>query len=369
MNKPTFSNYAKLIAFFVVAVLLVVGFGFTTEGLWSSNAQSNTDDIPSKPQSNITQNEQITPPENNIPSVKIPEYFNYLTGLESSEENSRKRHFAFILDSSAPLFGTSSCDIIAEFPTEENSTRLLAFTNTTEKLSKIGSLTATRAYISNVARFFSSVIIAKGDDGKTNYESCATSGAFFDMERHSGYYYTEYSQFVYTNGDLINAGIYNANVNTTAEPNGSLPYDFVDYGKAVAKKDKAAKTILLPFSDKSETELYYSSTENSYTFNKNGATKNDVLTDKKVTFKNVFILFVDTVTYENSASTEMVMKTIGGGNGYYITEGHCQDITWQSDASGTMTFFDSTGEKLVVNRGNAYIGFMKSIKTEDLQIS
>lgn len=369
MNKPTFSNYAKLIAFFVVAVLLVVGFGFTTEGLWTSNAQSNTDDTPSEPQSNITPNETVKPPENNVPTVKIPEYFNYLTGLESTEENSRKRHFAFVLDSSAPLFGTSSCDIIAEFPTEENSTRLLAFTNTTERLSKIGSMTASRAYISNVARFFSSVIIAKGDDGKTSYESCATSGAFFDMERHAGYYYTEYSQFVYTNGDLINAGIYNANVNTTAEPDGSLPYYFVDYGKSVSKKDKSAKSVLLPFSDKNETELYYSTADGSYTFNKNGAAKNDMLTDKKVTFKNVFVLFADTVTYETSASTEMVMKTIGSGSGYYITDGHYQDITWQSDATGVMTFLDSNGEKLVINRGNSYLGFIKSIKSEELQIS
>ena len=369
MKKTAIGNYAKLIAFFIVAVLLVLGFGFTTEGLWNNEDSSDTPATSNQQQNNIIQSEKPSEPKDETPSVKLPDYYNFLTGLESSEESSRKRHFAFVLDATAPLYGASWCDVIAELPTEENGTRFLAFTNTPEKLSKIGSITSTRAYISNVARFLSSVIIAHGNDGDIEYESCQISGSFFDLKAHSGYYYTEYSQFKYTNGDLINAGIYNANVNTTAEPNGSLPFNFVEYGKKINHSTQSAKSIILPFSDKSETELYYSATENAYTFNKNGTLKTDTLTDKKISFTNVFILFADTITYEASSSTEMVMNTIGEGSGFYATDGYCQSITWESDSSGNMIFFDTLGNKLTVNRGNAYIGFVKSIKAESVQIS
>lgn len=369
MINTGFGNYAKLIAFFLVAVLLIVGFGFASEGWWqeattpTDNNATNNNGNKNDPFINTSQ------PDTEIPEIKEPEFINYITGIEASEQSARTRHFAFVLDPASPVFGISGSDLIAEFPTESGDTRILAFKNELSSLSKIGSLTKTRAYISNVARFFSSIIVSTGNDGTVNYDSCSTSGAMFDMSAHSGYYYTEYSQFTYTNGDLLSAGIYNANINTTAETEAKRPYDFVKYGSSLSKSGASAKTVIIPFSQKSETELYYSSVDGLYSFNKNGAPKNDMLNDKKVSFKNIFVLFADTVTYEASSGTELFMNTVGEGSGYYITDGVLRNISWKSDSSGELTFFDSNGNRLLVNRGSSYIGFTKSSKSGDVKIS
>ncbi len=371
MINTGFGNYAKLIAFFLVAVLLIVGFGFASEGWWqeatSPTDKNGTDNTPGNKNDPFINTSQQPDPE--IPEIKEPEFINFITGIETSEQSSRKRHFAFVLDPASPVFGIAGSDLIAEFPTESGDTRILAFNNELSGLSKIGSLAKTRAYISNVARFFSSIIVSSGNDGTVKYDSCSTNGAMFDMSAHSGYYYTEYSQFTYTNGDLLSAGIYNANINTTAENDAQRPYDFVKYGSSLPKSGSSAKSVIIPFSQKSETELYYSAQDGLYSFNKNGTQKNDMLNDKRVSFKNVFVLFADTVTYEASNGTELFMNTVGEGSGYYITDGVLRNISWKSDASGELTFFDSNGERLVINRGNSYIGFTKSSKSGDVKIS
>lgn len=369
MNNARFGNYAKLIAFFLVAVLLVIGFGFATEGWWQTDETNVTDLLKDSSTQNNPADSPTKKPEPDVPVITPPRFVNVLTGLESTEEASRRRHFAFVLETDSPLYGASVCDIVAEFPTESSTTRLLAFTNSLSTLSKIGSIAPTRAYISNVARFFSSAIVCKGNDGRGLAGSCNTSGAMFDMSVLTGYYYTEYTQFTYTNGDLINAGIYNANVNTTVENDASVPYNFVPFGSEVAKGDLNAKTVIIPFTQRSETELYYQSADRIYTFSKNGAQKSDMLNDKKISFKNVFVLLCNSVTYEDSDTTELVMKTVGSGSGYYICDGYAKSITWESDASGKLKFLDSSGNILTVSRGNSYIGFVKSSKIGEIKIS
>ncbi len=367
MNKTGYGNYAKLIAFFLVASLLVVGFGFATEGWWQQENEYD-DSRPSddKPSADAGTEDKL--PAVSEPETKLPEFFNLLTGEETTEELSRKRHYAFILDESSPLYGINGSDILAEFPTESGETRILAFTNNTANFKKIGALSKTRHYISNVAKFFGSIIVSNGNDGYIDYEHCDMNGSAFDMSEHFGYCYTEYSQFTYTGADLLSAGLYNANVNTAVPSDISIPFTFIDYGKEIGEGAFSAKSVLLPFSQKSETELYYSQSSECYSFNKNGSPKKDMLSDQKIIYKNVFLLFADSLTYEGAENTEMVMNTIGEGTGYYISCGMGQKITWRSDVSGKMTFFNESGEKLTVNRGSSYFGFMKSAKLEDVKI-
>ena len=372
MNTSIRGNYVKLIAFFLVAALLVAAFGFATEGWWEGAAQdenSSKVDTDSNKADNDKNTEQEPENDQKEPEIYIPEFTNALTGLETTEEASRKRHYAFVIDPESPLYGLSGADLIAEFPVENGTTRLLSFTNDLDTLSKIGSLTASRDYISNVAKFFNSAIISKGNDGILEYDSCNLLGSVFDMSVHTGYYYTEYAQFTYTNGDLVSAGLYNANINTTVSNDKTLPYNFVDFGKGSSIGPMSAKSAIIPFSSTLESEFYYSASTKSYSYSRNGVSKKDMLNDTPISFTNVFILLADTVTYEGSDSTEMVMNTIGSGKGYYLSEGTCQEITWESDINGTLTLFDQSGKMLTVNRGNSYLGFVKSSKSADIKIS
>ncbi|MBQ8321929.1 MAG: DUF3048 C-terminal domain-containing protein [Clostridia bacterium] len=372
MNTSIRGNYVKLIAFFLVAALLVAAFGFATEGWWDGttpDADSSKVDADSNKADNDKNTQKEPENEQKEPEMYIPEFTNALTGLETTEAASRRRHYAFVIDPDSPLYGLSGADLVTEIPVEDGTTRLLAFTNELETLSKIGSLTASRDYISNIAKFFNSAIISKGNDGKLEYDSCNLLGSIFDMSVHTGYYYTEYAQFTYTNGDLVSAGLYNANINTNTNSDKSLPYTFVDFGKASVTGSNSAKSVVIPLSSTLESEFYYSASTKSYSYSRNGVSKKDMLNDTPLSFTNVFILLADTVTYEASDSTEMVMNTIGSGKGYYISEGTYQEITWESDTNGTLVLFDQARNILTVNRGNSYLAFVKSSKASDIKIS
>ncbi len=91
-----------------------------------------------------------------------------------------------------------------------------------------------------------------------------------------------------------------------------------------------------------------------------------MLNGKNVNFANCLVLFADSITYENFDGEQMVMNTLGQGTGYYFTSGTATGISWSADANGNMTILDESGEKLTVNRGNTYIGFVKSSKVQNV---
>lgn len=371
MNKTKSNSYGKLLVFFLVAIALLCAFGFAADG-W----QLNTD---SKPDSGSADNNNGEADENtngdtagdnseqspNKPEMYIPEYINYITGTETTEQLSLTRPKAFIMSTAAPLYGISSSELMIEFPMEDGSTRLLSFITDTSALGKIGSVTPTRAYISNLAKAFGGILVSNGKDDKRVYESLSILGSHFDFSLYPDYHYTEYTHYSYTNSDLINSGILNANISSLVNSRPTLPYQFVEFGNDEVIGDKPALKVTLPFSELSDTELRYSSKDGCYSFMKGGALKKDMLNDKGVSFKNVFILFADSVTYEGEAGVEMIMDTMSGGKGYYLSDGTLMRILWSVD-EGQLTFTNENGETLVVNRGTSYIGFMKSSKINDI---
>ena len=64
--------------------------------------------------------------------------------------------------------------------------------------------------------------------------------------------------------------------------------------------------------------------------------------------------------YESAEATELVMNTADRGTGYYATMGTVIKIRWEASESGSLCFYTEDGEKLTVNRGSSYIGFVKS---------
>ena len=86
----------------------------------------------------------------------------------------------------------------------------------------------------------------------------------------------------------------------------------------------------------------------------------DMLTGENIAFKNVFILFSNATTYENSDGTELVIDTVAGGRGYYISNGGLTEFVWSTNKSGELVFKNLMGEILQVNCGNAYIAYYKA---------
>ena len=365
-------NLAKLVAFFVIAVVITCTVSFAANG-WQSfiNNEPDSDKITTD---NNSANNKVD--ENNdgkadadIPVVQpTPKYYHPITGLETTLETALKRPLSICVESSNPLYGISSSYLTIEFPTEYGNTRFLCFTDEAKSLGKIGSLAPSRGYISNLATYFGGVLLSYGIDDAFEY-NYKLPQSILDFNSTGGYCYTEYNSFVYTNGDLVNAFLNNSNVNQTTSEIINLPYTFSELDSVTELDGKVAKSISIAFSDTSTTLLSFSGNDSAYILSKNTTVKTDLLNDKPMIYDNVFVLYANSTTHETENSTQLILDTYSSGTGLYATMGEYIEISWEKDASGNLNFYDSYGEKLVVNRGTSYIAFAKASYKSSVKIS
>ncbi len=368
MNISRSNSTVRLIAFFLVAVILICTFGFTVDG-WSFKKKGDNISTGSE-NNNITDDKTAETPNTDIPTntepeIYIPEYVNSLTGLETTEELSKKRPIAVVMNTDNASYATSRADILTELPIEDGTTRLVAFITDTNNVGKIGSIAPSRNYISNLAYYYGAIPICYGNDDSISYGGCDVSESTFDLTKNSGYHYSEYTHYQYTNADLLNAGIKNVGI-STVKSEISLPYSFNDFGNDNVEGTIKAGNVQIAFSNSSITELVFSQETGCYAFSKDGVAKKDHLNDMPLSFKNCLVLFADSVTYEGASGSQMVMNTIGSGAGFYFTAGTVISISWSADSDNGLRVIGESGEALTVNRGSTYLGFVKSSRLQSV---
>ena len=53
------------------------------------------------------------------------------------------------------------------------------------------------------------------------------------------------------------------------------------------------------------------------------------------------------------------MTVTGTGEGYYITNGKCEDITWEKDELTDITkYYDKNGKEITLNVGKTYVAYL-----------
>ena len=364
MNNTKLSNPVRLIAFFLTAFMLICTFGFTADG-WQIGDSTKNETL-DKP---LIDSPQIKDDENNSninddclnnPDIYVPSFINRITGLEIDEELSKKAHLAFVLDSNT-YYGISGADLVCQIPIENGDIRTVAFVLENDTLWKIGSISTTKGYISNISKYFGGVCVSNGSQDLQGYIQCDTSGLQLDFSIDKDFAYTEFENNIYTNSDLLKAALEFRDIDLTAIQSPSLPYNFIDFGsESIIAEGISAKTVTVTHSEKNTTKLVYNENEGKYLLSTAGTTITDSMNGKSLNFENCFVLFADSVTYDTPQGSQMIMDTIGKGSGYYITHGSACEIKWLATADGVMTFTDSDGNKLTINRGSIYLSFVKS---------
>ena len=361
MNTSKNWNYNKLISFFLIALVLLSVLVVSANGWQSDTPPMQSEENQDDKQEQIPDKNASDDKEPEKPAVETPKFYHHITGLEVSEENFGQAQVAYIIDSASPLCGIASCNVLIEIPIEDGKTRFIMIADINSAFSKIGSITYTRSYISNLASAFGATVISLGNDEGIEYNHINSGTNFVDLQKHAGAYYTEYTYFTYTNANLLS----NILTGSKAKLNVS-PCDFVEKHNKISGSIISSK-ITLPYD--TNTSLVYSKEFGKYVLCKSESERIDVSTTKKVAFTNVFVLFADTVTYESANSTEMLMNTLGEGQGYYAYDGTAQKITWTLGDDGRLTFHDETGNRLECAKGEAYISYVKSSKTNEVLFS
>ena len=365
MKTMKFGNLGKLVAILIVAIVIVLTVGVAVGGINENPTDENTKGDQNENENNGSNTEDENE-ENKKNEILIPQYVNYLTGLETDEITYSQKPYALVLSSSAPLYAVSSADLLIEIPCENGETRFLAYLYNEEALGKIGSVEPTRNYISALASAFGGIVTAYGKDDKINYSGYSNS-FYLDLSKSEEYYYSEGAKYLYTVGKSVSKLSKEENVDISAVRKPNLPYSFAEFGSAVTCINDAEQ-ILIKY-ENNATSFNYDYESQKYLLSKGAGTKTDRLNGAEIGFSNLFILFADTTTYEKSAGVEMVTETLSQGMGYYATGGTRCEIRWKSNEKGELTFEDLNGEKLIVNRGNSYIGYYKSSLPEGVEFN
>lgn len=349
MKSSKEGNLLRLIAIFLVAVTLVLTIGFAADG-WQGAANGTQNN-----------NQPTQAPEASLPPPpKIPDFLNPLTGLETSEDKASARQICYVLNSLEAICGLSSSSLTVELPCENGESRILAYIDENVTVEpKIGSITKTRDYISNIASFFGGLLISAGNDDTIEYSSIDVSDSVIDLLGHVGYYYTENEKNIYTNKNLIEALLTTKGISLEKSDEIRMPFDFIGYFDNAIKASELARTVSIEYSTDNTTKFSYSS-DGEYTVSKNGANIVDTKTGKLVSYENVFVLFADATTYERINGIQTVVDTHTSGLGYYFTEGTKYNIRWYCDDAGSLVFLSDSGTKLTVNRGRSYIAYQKA---------
>ena len=375
MQTTKTNGFYKLVSFILIAVLLLCLVGFAASG-WQSKPDNEPDSgengattdktDENKDGSDNLNNNENSDNKNDSTEDPVTVYTNTITGLSVSLEESTRIPYGFVMDPKAPLYGISFSDLTIEFPLENGSTRILSYTTDPSHLWKIGALAPTRAFISGMSALFGGIIISHGKDDIVKYATTDTSKSALDLSLHENSCFWENSLYVYTSKDITENLLKLGNQIQGSEYK-RAPYDFAVQGETT-KGTTDATSVHLSYSAAFETQLYYSDTSDEYVYFKNGSRKIDMLSGKNIAFKNVFILFANTTTYEKADGTELVVETFSGGHGYYISSGTKTEIRWNINENGELEFKTLNGERLIANRGNAYIGYFKASNASGVTI-
>ena len=291
-------------------------------------------------------------------SPTAPEYTYYLSGLECDAALTATLPFAFVMESSAPMYGTTDTELLIEIPTEDGKTRYIVYKSDIDSIGKIGAISKTRDYISAVSKMFGGILIANGEDDIVNYPSLAAT-LHLDLSKRPEAIYKENGNNVYTDAALLYDYINDESIDRETFRRQSIPFSFASFGDTVKCKT-SAKHVLIPYSDTGATELLYDPDIKEYYLMKGGRYKTDMLTGENASFRNALVLFADSITYEMAEGTESVIDVTGSGYGYYMTEGGMKEVKWSTDSSGILVIRTLSGEELVVNRGSTYISYFKA---------
>jgi hypothetical protein len=133
-----------------------------------------------------------------------------------------------------------------------------------------------------------------------------------------------------------------------------LAFNFIDEDVTVAGGTIDAKDIRLDYSRSYYSTFNYNAKTKTYYKTHCGNAHMDTAADKQLNFTNVFVLETDVDNYKGGSLMEIDWT---GGEGYYISMGKAQKITWiKSAEDSNIQFFAEDGTELKVNTGKSYIG-------------
>ena len=345
-----------------MAALAVVGVVLALNGNKEKVEESTTALITTAQ----TTTEEITTEEQSTEVNHDNDTISKLTGDWIPKKVAKNRPIAIMINNisdAIPQAGISNASIIHECPVEGGMTRLMALFEDTKDIERIGSIRSCRLYYCFISNEYDAIYTHFGqskyakdylDSDQIDNISGLSAVGNYTFYRASD----KYSPHdVYTDHDKLEDAIKTLGYERKYDKEYKGKYKFadVDGEKVEIKGDEAYKVsigypINAPwFEYDEETGLY-----KRFQY---GGKHIDENNKEQLQFTNLICQYVDYTLYDDGKSLDMTVT--GSGEGYYITNGKCQKITWEKDELSDITkYYNPKGKEIKLNVGKTYVAYL-----------
>lgn len=293
----------------------------------------------------------------------------YLTGEWIDEELAKKRPVAFMIENtsmSQPSSNSSNADVYYEAPEEGGVTRIMGIYGDISGLGTIGNIRSTRPYFVYSAIAFNAILAHCGGSIET-YQELLDRGKIDNLDERvgAGGFFRESARSAPQNLYATSDGIQNAIKSKGYSEKYSETYEgYLNFNKddenEIELEDGMDCAVVTVYQPDNKPWFVYNEKEKLYYRYQFGTEQMDEVTGKQLAVKNVIIQEVSVNAYFDEEEHDRVdVGIVGKGNGKYITNGKCVDITWECGGNGQKTtYYDVDGNVLKLNQGKTWINVM-----------
>lgn len=284
--------------------------------------------------------------------------------IDIIDVNSKTRPYAVSVNNTPVAVkvqtGLNEAYLVYEIPTEGNTSRLLALYKDINEDLTIGTIRSSRHNFIDYALESDAIFVHYGwshyaeDDqkkGSINYINGLFDKPFWrDNPEHLASEHT-----AYTSTDKIKQTVQDKGFKTESDKTILLNYNPDDVELSSKTDAVAANKIVIPYgANPNVTTFIYDSNSKMYNRQENGINCTDYYTKEQVNTKNIIVQKINYTPCSDKYYWDL--KTIGSGEGYFITNGYAVPITWKKDSRASKTkYYYKDGKEIEVSDGRTYI--------------
>ncbi len=318
------------------------------------------------------------------PVVNEPDIVNPLTGLEAEADYELRRPIAIMINNikvATPQEGISYADVMYECIVEGRQTRLMMVVSDYESLPTVGSVRSSREYYLDFAANHNAIYMHAGGSNQAYTEIWQRYVNNLDGVNDNAISYRcfwrdtwrmnnmGYEHSLMTSGEKIAAGIEYKKYSTSLKDGFDSPLDFVPYDTVKTPDGGDAVYLRVTYSTAHKPYFEYNASDCLYyRWQFLGDKHIDNGNGKQLAFTNIIVLYLPTV-HTGDSYGHMDVDTVGTGEGYYLTMGKYEKITWKKTSEDSpVKLYNAAGEELLINRGKTFFQICTTDMKESTEV-
>lgn len=266
-----------------------------------------------------------------------------------------------------PQIGIGQADLIYEMEVEGGITRLMAVFADAAAIPELGSIRSARHNYIDFAGGLDAIVVHIGASYAAAEQFTNQNTTHIELGNYPAAYWRDAAwqkargkeHSVKTNGEKLTALLADGSFRTTLRDGQKTAFRFNADFQAAAGSD--ANQITVPYSNYVTATFTYDAERRQYAKGEFGAAQIDQATGEPLRFANVLLLQTTVTSYEG---TILRNADLSGGQGYYLSGGRYQPITWRKGGTDDpFVFTRADGSELTVNTGKSYIGIVSNTRT------